>query len=353
MSEVPAAEPPTDGPALADPATARALRGLRLPLVALPVAAVAFAVPALLLGGLAKALFTMAALAFVLGTMAVVATTAFWLGPATRLLRSQPWRPARVRVYRALKGLPRTPLRVREADGTTVDLLAPALSWTAQQVLARTGRIWLVGPDERGWAAIRSAGLALPLGQARVATADIGAGYEVSPVQGDPRASATAAGDAVLAKAIAAPRRRAKTDLLAPGLLLAFAAFVLVDLLRRGVSGRVELLVGLLVATALILALLAWRVHRLRHWTSVGRLLDAGGWTAVPVELDLSDERTVTARATLPDGRTAPVRFHRASRALLANIAATGRMWTAGAPTDGPVAVGLPGYPFLTVARIG
>ena len=353
MSEVPAAEPPTDGPALADPATARALRGLRVPLVALPVAALAFGVPALLLGGLAKALFTIAALAFVLGTLAVVATTAFWIGPATKLLRAQPWRPGKVRVYRQLKGLPRTPLRVREPDGTTTDLIAPALSWTAQQVLARTGRIWLVGPDARGWTAIRSAGLALPLGQAKVVDSAADFRFEVSPVQTEPESARTAGDDAVLARAIAAPRRRSKTDLLAPALLLVFAVFVLVDLLRRGTAERVELLAGLLVATALILGLLAWRVYRMRHWTRVARLLAAGRWTPVPVDIELTDERTVTARATLPDGRTAPVRFHRASRALLANIAATGRMWTAGAPGDGPVAVGLPGYPFLAVARIG
>ncbi|GAA4421364.1 hypothetical protein ACFQV2_39340 [Actinokineospora soli] len=353
MSEVPAAEPPTDGPALADPATARALRALRAPLVGLPLTALVLGVPAVLFSGLASILFTMAALAFVIGTLVVVATTAFWIGPATTLLREQPWRPARVRVYRPLKGLPRTPLRLREADGTTTDLLAPALSWTAQQVLARTGRVWLVGPDERGWAAIRSPGLALPLGQAKVADVDIAGGFEVSPVQTAPETAPTAGQDAVLARAIAAPRRRSKTDLLAPGLLLAFAVFVLVDLLRKGVDGRTELLLGLLVATALILALLGWRIYRMRHWSRVGKLLDAGSWTPVPVELDLTEARTVTARATLPDGRTAPVRFHRASRALLANIAATGRMWTAGAPADGQVAVGLPGYPFLTVARIG
>ncbi|MFC5285431.1 hypothetical protein ACFPM7_00045 [Actinokineospora guangxiensis] len=353
MSEVPAAEPPGGGVAVDDPATARALRALRLPLIVLPVSAAVFAVPAILLSGLASALFTMAALAFVLGTLVVLATTAFWIGPAAALLRAQPWRPAKVRVYRTLKGLPRTPLRLREPDGVTTDLLAPALSWTAQQVLARTGRVWLVGPDERGWAAIRSPGLALPLGQAKVADVQIGGGYEISPVQSDPRAAATAAEDAVLARAIAGPRRRSKTDILAPALLLAFAVFVLVDLLRRGTQGRGELLLGLLVATALILGLLAWRVYRLRHWSRVGALLGAGAWTPVPVELELTDARTVIAQATLADGRTADVRFHRAGHALLANIAATGRMWTAGAPADGPVAVGLPGYPFLTVARIG
>ncbi|MGW5050793.1 hypothetical protein [Actinokineospora sp. NPDC004072] len=350
MSEVPAAEPPTDGPALADPATARALRALRLPLVTLPLAALVCAVPAVLLDSLASALLTIAALAFVLGAMIAVATTGFWIRPAAKLLRTEPWRPAKVRVYRQLKGLPRTPLRLREPDGATVDLLAPALSWSAQQVLARTGAVWLVGPDARGWAAIRARGLVLPLGQARTTDTDIGAGYQLSPVQTNPAGAATAADDAVLARAIAGPRRRSRTDLLAPLLLLAFAVFVLVDLLRRGVSGRVELLVGLIAATALILGLLAWRVHRLRHWTRVHQLLSAGPWTSAPVEL--ADDRA-SGRVTLPDGATATIRFTRASPALLANIAATGQLWTAGPPACGPVAVGLPGYPFLTVARIG
>lgn len=353
MSEAPAAEPPTDGPALADPATARALRGLRRPLLVLPPAALLCGVPAIVLavrgtGGLAVALLTIGALAFVLGTMVAVAVTGFWLRPATRLLRAQPWRPARVRVYGVTKGLPRTPLHVREPDGSTVSLLAPALPWVAQQVMARTGRVWLVGPDARGWAAIRSAGLALPLGQARVADVGVTAGFEVSPVQAAPAAVATAGDDAVLARAIAGPRRRSRTDLVAPGLLLAFALFVMVDLLRRGVQGRVDLLLGLAGVTLLILGLLGWRVHRLWHWRRVSRLLARGPWTPVPAALDDG-----TTRAALPDGRVAELR--RPSPALLANIAATGRMWTAG-PVDGAaghVAVGLPGYPFLATARIG
>ncbi|MDQ3402128.1 MAG: hypothetical protein M3548_01880, partial [Actinomycetota bacterium] len=47
--EAPAVHPPTDVPAIEDPPTARALRGLRLPLIGLPLAVVAFGVPAIAL----------------------------------------------------------------------------------------------------------------------------------------------------------------------------------------------------------------------------------------------------------------------------------------------------------------
>lgn len=360
--EVPAVEPPTEGAAIGDPPTARALAGLRLPLVVLPAAALAFGVPAAVLaaagmGGLLVAMLTIAALAFVIAAMVAVATSGFWLRPATRLLRTQPWREARVRVYRPTKGFPRAKLHVRTPDGAALGLLAPALPWAAQQVLARTGRVWLVGPDARGWVAIRSAGLALPLGPARVTAEDVSTGYEIGVEQQVPREAPLAAADAVLARAIAGPRRRSRTDLIAPSALLVFAAVAVVDLLRRGVrTDGVELFALVSLATLAILGLLLWRVGQVRHWVGVDRLLAAGPWTPTPVELapDAHGSRRPTGRATLPDGSTAPVVFRRASRPLLANIAATGLMWTAGPARPGEdVAAGLPGYPFLGLVRVG
>ncbi len=361
--EAPAVAPPTGGPAIDDPATARALSALRAPLFGLPAAVVLFGVPALWLaaagaGWIGVAGLTIAALAFVIATIIAVVTTGGWIGPASKLLRTAPWRPAAVKVYRPSRGFPRARLGVREDDGTTISLLAPALPWAAQQVLARTGRIWLVGPDAKGWTAIRSAGLALPLGQARVTAADVTTGYEINVEQPAPVRAPLASADVVLSRTIATPRRRSRTELIAPALLLVFAGFVVVDLVRRGVrADQVLLAVGVGAGTLAVIALMAWRVHRVVHWTKVDRLLGSGPWTAVPIDLPepagLTRQRA-TGLATLPDGRTVPVALARTGHALRANVAATGQLWVAGRPAAGAEAVvGLPGYPFLALARFG
>ncbi|GAA2989807.1 hypothetical protein [Actinokineospora diospyrosa] len=363
MSEAPAVAPPTDTPAIEDLATAKALAALRLPLIGLPLAAVVFAAPAIWLasagaGWIGIAVLTIGALAFVITAILAVIITGFWIGPAGRLLRAEPWRAASVKVYRPTKGFPRARLVVQEADGTTVNLLAPALPWAAQQILARTGKIWLVGPDDKGWVAIRSSGLALPLGQARVTQADLSSGYEISVDQPDPSRASLASGDAVLAKVIATPRKRSRTDLVAPVVLLAFAGFVVVDLLKRGVrSDQVWLAVGVFVGTLIIAGFFAWRLYKALYWAKMDRLLSAGPWKSVSVELPEPTSvgrATVTAQATLPDGRIVPVTLPRAVHAVRANIAATGKLWVAGTPTAGKrMAAGIPGYPFLNRAEFG
>ncbi|MGQ0840495.1 hypothetical protein [Actinokineospora sp.] len=358
--EAPAVEPPTNRPAIEDQPTARALRSLRIPLFVLPFAALLFGVPAIVLdiGWIVIALLTIAALAFVIATMLTIAISGFWIGPATRLLRAHPWRPATVKVFRPTRGFPRAKLVVREADGEPLNLLAPALPWPVQQLFARTGKLWLVGPDAKGWVALRSAGLALPLGQARVTKEDVASGYEIDVEQPAPVRIPLAANDAVLSRIIAAPRRRSRTELIAPSLLLVFAIVVVVDLVRRGIrADQVDLAVFVGLATLGIAALLGWRVRKVRYWAKVDRLLGAGPWTSVPVDLPEPDDvrrATVTARATLPGGQAVSVTLPRASHALLANVAGTGQLWVAGVPRAGGEAVaGLPGYPFLNLAKFG
>ncbi|MDQ3404311.1 MAG: hypothetical protein M3548_13095, partial [Actinomycetota bacterium] len=281
-----------------------------------------------------------------------------WIGPASRLLRTQSWRPAKVRVFRPGRGLPKAKLLVRDGD-RTLNLTASALPWAVQQLFARTGRIWLVGPDDKGWVAIRSAGLALPLGSARVTAENVAAGWEINIEQPEPARVSIAAGDAVVARMLATPRRRSRTELIAPTLLMVFAVIVVVDLIGRDLREDQVELVGLVGLAVLgIAALLAWRVRKLLYWSKVDKLLAVGPWTSVPVELDLprndTRTRTVTALATLPGGQTVPVTLPRAGQALLANIAGTGQLWVAGTPkADVETVAGLPGYPFLSLARFG
>ncbi|GLZ41234.1 hypothetical protein [Actinokineospora sp. NBRC 105648] len=361
--EAAAVEPPVEGPAIEDLATARALTSIRLPLIGLPFAVLLFGVPAVWLiaaggGWIGIAILTVAALAFLVTLVLAVLISGRWIGPATRLLRTSPWRPATVKVFRPTRGLPKARLLARFPDGSTLNLLAPALPWAAQQVLARTGKIWLVGPDDKGWTAIRSTGLALPLGQARVSTAEFTSAYEISVEQPAPVRASLASADAVLARVIAAPRKRARTDLVAPALLTIFAGFIVVDLLRRGIrADQVWLSIGVFVGTLAILALLGWRIHRMLHWSKIDRLLAAGPWTQVPVDLPAPTRvtrKTVTGQATLPDGRVVPVVLPRAGSSLRTNVAATGVLWVAGKPEAGlTAAAGLPGYPFLNLAHFG
>ncbi|RLK60110.1 hypothetical protein [Actinokineospora cianjurensis] len=363
MSEAPAVEPPTGRPAIEDLATARALSALRLPLIGLPLAAVVFAVPAVWLivaggGWIGIAVLAIAALAFVVTSVLALVITGFWIGPAGRLLRAESWRAASVKVYRPSKGFPRARLVVKEADGKSLSILAPALPWAAQQILARTSKIWLVGPDDKGWVAIRSTGLALPLGQARVSTADLSTGYEITVDQPDPARASLASGDAVLAKVIAAPRKRSRTDMVAPVVLLAFAGFVVVDLVQRGIkASQVGLAIGVFVGTLIIAGFFAWRLYKALYWAKVDKLLSAGPWNAVAVDLPEPTRvgrETVTAQATFADGRTVPVKLTRAGHAIRANVAATGKLWVAGIPGEGKQMVaGIPGYPFLSRADFG
>ncbi|EWC62866.1 hypothetical protein UO65_1814 [Actinokineospora spheciospongiae] len=359
--EAPAVEPPTDVPALSDGVTGRALRALRLPLFALPATALVFGAPAAWLAAagaswLVVAVLTIAALAFVIAFLLTAHLYGTWLRPAARLLAAQPWRRAAVTVFRPARG--RTPLLVTEPDGTRHALVAAALPWAVRQVFARTGRVWLVGPDAGGWVALRSSGLALPLGAARVTAADVALGYEVEVAQPAPVRAPVAAADAVVSRLIAGPRRRSRTELIAPTVLLVFAGVVIADLLGRDFAGELlELTLLVLLATLLLAGLLAWRVRKVRYWAKVDRMLGVGGWTPVPATLAESavdgGPRTVTAQAVVA-GRTVPVTLPRASQALRANVAGTGKLWVAGVPAPGAEAVaGLPGYPYLNLARFG
>ncbi|OLR95586.1 hypothetical protein BJP25_00395 [Actinokineospora bangkokensis] len=352
-------EPPAGTPALADPATARALRSMRVPFLVLPPVVLALGVLAGWLSGAGAppavvTLVVIVALAFAIALVLTFVLHGLWLRPAGRMLAGSPWRPASVAVHRASKGLPRTPLVVSDGERRFTAVVG-ALPWAVQQVLARTGRVWVVGPDESGWVALRSTGLLLPLGAARVSAAEVGPRVVVE--QPEPLRVRAALEDLVVARQVAVPRRRSRTGLVAPALLLVFALVGLVDLLGRDFAGELLGVTAAVVAVVLALAaLLVWRVRVARRWSAVEKSLAAGAWTAVPVVLDPPADqfpRTVTGTAEV-GGRTVPVRLVAASAGLRANTAATGTLWTAGAPAPGAaVAAGLPGYPYTTLARFG
>ncbi|TDQ05064.1 hypothetical protein [Labedaea rhizosphaerae] len=359
--EVPAVEPAGDAPAAADPATEWALRALRASVLAPAILSMIAIVVAIAVGlaGVAEVFVLVIAFAGVLGLSAGAPVTLRWLhwrGPVRTLLDTQPWRPADVSVFRPARG--RTPgcrLRVLDASGEPVWLSVVGLGWSGQQVLARTGRAWLVGPDAEGNAAIRSSGLAVPIAMAQVG-AQQPTDVIVEAAQRAPRRAPKARDDVVVANLLAGPRRRSRTDLVAPVLLLVLAVFVLVAVLRsnHAVPRYGEMLGWALAILAVLVAFAGWRIARLLRTSRIDRMLAAGPWRAVPVDLDGEpDPRNPQLRgnATLPGGGTVAVSVPKAGFVLTANVAATGLLWVVGEPAAGRRTVaGLPGYPLLAVA---
>jgi hypothetical protein len=359
--EVPAVEPIEDAPAAADPATEWALHAFRTALLAPAVMSLIAIVVAIAIGlaGVTEVFVLVVALAGLLGLSAGAPVTLRWLrwrGPARALLEAQPWRAADVSVFRQARGRSvGCRLRVLDASGEPIWLTAVGLGWSGQQVLARTGRVWLVGPDADGTVAIRSSGLAVPIAMAQV-TDQQPADLLVEAAQRAPRRAPKARDDVVVANLLAGPRRRSRTDMVAPVLLLGLAVFVLVAILRSNHAAPRfgELLGSVLVVLALLAGFAGWRIVRLIRTSRIDRMLAAGPWRAVPVDLaGKPDPRKQELRgnATLPDGGTVEVSVPRAGFVLAANVAATGLLWVVGEPEAGRRTVaGLPGYPLLAVA---
>lgn len=359
--EVPAVEPAGDAPAAADPSTGWAMQALRTAVLAPAILSMIAIVVGIVIGlaGVTEIFVLIIALAGLLGLSAGAPVTLRWLrwrGPASALLAAGPWRPAEVSVFRSARGRSLgTRLRVLDADGEPMWLTALGLSWSAQQVLARTGRIWLVGPDAEGNVAIRSSGLAVPIAMAQVSTQQ-SADVPVEAQQRAPRRAPKARDDVVVANLLAGPRRRSRTDLFAPILLLGLAIVVLVAVLRSNHAAPrfAELLWSVLAVLAVLAGFAGWRIAKLLRTGRIDRMLAAGPWRAVPVDLTGGPDphrQELRGNATLPGGGTVEVSVPRAGFVLTANVAATGLLWVAGEPEPGRRTVaGLPGYPLLAVA---
>lgn len=359
--EVPAVEPAGDAPAAADPATEWALRALRASVLAPAILSSIAIVVAIAIGlaGVAEVFVLIIALAGLLGLSAGAPVTLRWLrwrGPIRALLGAQPWRPADVSVFRPSRGRAvGCRLRVLDTSGEPMWLGAVGLGWGGQQVLARTGRAWLVGPDDEGNVAVRSSGLAVPIAMAQVGT-QLATDVVVEAEQRAPRRAPKARDDVVVANLLAGPRRRSRTDLVAPVLLLGLAIVVLIAVLRSNHAAPRygETLWSVLVVIAVLGAFAGWRIARLVRTGRIDRMLASGPWRAVPVDLESKpDPRKPELRgnATLPDGGTVAVSVPKAGFVLSSNVAATGLLWVAGEPAAGHRTVaGLPGYPLLAVA---
>lgn len=242
---------------------------------------------------------------------------------------------------------------VAESGGQWTYLRVRRARLVLRQIVARSGRIWLCGPDERKRVMVRVDGMCLGV-TARVTrtapTAPAGAGLPpVRPVGNRP------IDEPVLAWLL---RRQTRwfAAALAAGLLLVVGGLLIAATGASGTGialGLFPLLYGGLLVTSLV----SGRRRSLR----VPKLIAAStGWTPLPVHLDswqAGGRVFGPARGAiwLPDGSSIPVHLPRASIDLVANIQASHTLWVAGGyPTRGAtVAVGVPGYPIIGLAEVG
>ncbi|HEU5473943.1 MAG TPA: hypothetical protein VFV67_25130 [Actinophytocola sp.] len=263
-----------------------------------------------------------------------------WWPAARAALPAQAWRP----VPAAVVGR-----RVLEPGAGTLPghLRVTGLHEAERQLIARTGRIWVVGPDRRGWLTVRLDGTP-GLYPARLVRPRTGLPALTSRPSGT---TGTAADDPVT-NALAVWRRRCLGGWLGiavlPILVVAFA------------PGRVDrwlLVVALVVGLSLPMIVPA-RPRWFLATSRLPRLLRAGAWTRVAVTLrpwEIRLDGTANATGTVqPDGGAClDISLPLATTELLGTMWRTGTVWLAGEPDPGrTVAVGFPGYPLLGVARL-
>ncbi|SDH93923.1 hypothetical protein SAMN05192558_103187 [Actinokineospora alba] len=324
-------EPRTDRPAMADPTTAALFRAHRRDGIVLVCAGLLLPLCGWFMlslddGGYSTPLM----LGFgVLGLViaARVRLWVRWLRPGGQLLRAEAWRPVAARVARA--GRPWWNSDVRLDDGTA--LRVTELTAAHHALIARTGRVWVVGPDDSGWAALRVDGVrnALPAQRIRGAVGQ-------PPVAGD-------------VTALAAAQLRARS-------------FV-----------PVWILVGWVPWTA-------WWIASSGSWSIIGSLI---GWAVVvfgtrerlldrhlpafvagaewtPLEVTLKPwgvgqggHTRADGRVWFADGTSSPLSMPNASVDLLAAAHEAESLWFSERPEPGKtLAVGFPGYPLLAIAKV-
>ncbi|MGW3998047.1 hypothetical protein ACWEF6_31540 [Amycolatopsis sp. NPDC004772] len=151
---------------------------------------------------------------------------------------------------------------------------------------------------------------------------------------------------------LAAHRRQLARDLrTTAAFLLVLAGFAVWVALDFPVVGWLAWPCG---AGALLGALAAvWRAITYRrplpadHWTELRAVLDG------PVRMTRHGAARLSGLTMLADGRVVRFRLPKVDPSMAANIAATGRLWIAGAPHPGAAKTGLPGYPVLGTVWLG
>ncbi|MGH3860380.1 hypothetical protein [Actinokineospora sp.] len=323
-------EPRTDRPAMGDPTTAALFRahrrdgivlvcaGVLLPLFGWFVLSVgddSYSTPLMILFG---ALFLL--------IVARIRLWVRWLRPGGRLLRAEAWRPVATRVGRA--GRPWWNSDVRLGDGTA--LRVSELTAAHHALIARTGRVWVVGPDDSGWAALRVDGARSALPAQRIRRAE-----NLPPVDGDVGPRRLPAARAVL-RAPLAPRRLVAVDRLVGRVRRKLVDPWFAD--RMGSRGL--------------------RHSRAGLDRQLPKFVTAAEWTRAKVTLKPwgvghGGHTRAASQVWFEDGTSLPLSMPNASVDLVAAAHEAETLWFSEQPEPGKtLAVGFPGYPLVAAAKV-
>jgi len=253
------------------------------------------------------------------------------------------WRAAEATVLRA------RPCVVSAKVGEeTIHLRVPRARLVFRQIAARSGRVWLCGPDERGRVMVRVDGISA----GAIAKVCKNAPRDRTPVTPVRPASQRPIDEPVLAWLVRRQSRAFVISVVASGMLVLGGVLIVALDADPSSIGLFPLVYGLLM-----LGLVISGRRRVRQAPDL--IARVGSWTPVPVRLDAwqANGRVFgPARGAiwLPDGSAARLSVPRASIDLVANVQASHTLWIAGEPArDSVVAVGVPGYPIIGLARLG
>jgi len=327
-------EPRNDRPAMDDPTTAALFQGMRKEGITAACGGV-FLTALLIWVLLAAPTFGRNTVPLIVALVTSEVTVAVavwsrvrWLRPGGRLLRAQTWRPIPAKVARVGKRWWNSDVRLD--DGTV--LRVTRLSAAHHALIARTGRVWVVGPDESGWASLRVDGSRIAFPARRIRRA---AGSEPA-----------VAGDVTV---LAAAYLRTRSL----GVVWAFGWVVAITAAWIALGGTWGALGALTVAVVGIFAARDKLLDR-----RLPAFVAGAEWTPFEVTLKpwgpgQGGHSDAAGRVWFDDGQSSPLRLPNASLDLLASAHEAGTLWFSELPEPGKtLAVGFPGYPLLAVAKI-
>ncbi|SEB42329.1 hypothetical protein SAMN04489727_1617 [Amycolatopsis tolypomycina] len=263
-------------------------------------------------------------------------------------------------LYRARAHVPETRLKreaFRQVDitagglvaaGRTVGVRLPDGRWLRVRLdeahrllVAGHRRVWLLGRGPKVFVGFA--------GVVRVRRAGI---HDTPPPGALPVPQPAGSGSPRLDPVLTAHRRQLARDLRATAafllLLSGFAVWVGLDVpVVRWVAWTFGAGALLGALAAVLRSVACDRPLPADHWTELRAVLDG------PVRMGRRGSARLSGLTMLADGRVIPFRLPKVDPSMAANIAATGRLWIAGAPAPGAVQTGVPGYPVLGTVWLG
>jgi hypothetical protein len=336
-------EPRTDVPAKDDWSTGLILQELGLIRLTLSIVALVS------LAGLVGCLF----LPMEMGNIAAIVVLSLLLligaiGPVMHLVQTlplrrglldEPWRRCPVTVVDHPDDKYSTYFRL--SDGVVLEILPGG---ELRDVLRSRGEVFVCGPNAKGKAVVRVAGLAETENAKVASPAEF-----VDREPEEPLEVGRPLDDPAVLKAFSGLVMGTHSTL---GATIPAGIGVVIVLMSLWPIAPAGLVVGGLVVVLSLLMLPS--LIELGRWyrDAVKGMHAAHRWIPVPITLfPWKPGALVAGLATMEGGRLALVQFVDPNLHIIANIADTGTMWIAGVHED-VIAVGVPGIPVLTIAAI-